>query len=901
MKNILRLIICLLFAASIMVSFNSCEIPFLNNNELDTPETPEEPDEPEIPVSLESSEGLKFGLVEGGGSYKLLGFGTCTDEDVVIDTYNDLPVTGIAAEALEKNKTIRSLTLGPNVKGVSREAFASTEIEKLTFYTPISFADDAFSSCSKLKEVHVPSISVWMESGFYSGTSSPLNENTKLYVNGKILEEIEIPEDITVIKKNTFRNMNTLKRLHIGDHVTRFEGYAFSNCISLEEVHISDLSAWCRASFENWDANPLLYGASLYLNGERIVDLVIPSDIKEIKEHAFYGFRDLLTLDTGDSVEEISNYAFSNCTNLTSVRLGSSLKKVEFSSFRHTYRLVEIYNYSSYEISGANEYIDFGYNALSVHTDRNAPTTIRRQGDFVFYENGDDVRLVAYIGDALSVTLPDSLNGKSYIINNYAFAKLDNLEEIICSDGVTAIESRAFYESSALKNIVLSESVKRMYSFGISKIDPSAFPNIMLNEDHYGYYLGTKTNPYYAIVEAKQVDADVFVVHPDTKIIVSVGGIEQKFIEFPDTIESICYGAFGSVAFDELTIPENVSYLGDYAFARSSLKRIVINCDLDYISDGMFFECNELEELVLPEGIKSIGAFAFQKCGLKSFVIPDSVTELGQDVFSGSALQQITIGSGITEIPARAFLGCTDLRTVKIPSNVKKIDIRAFEKCRSLYALTVGSGVKSIGEGAFTECNILTEVYNHSSLPKRHFGNATVVHNSAADASRIYIDDEGYVFYVYGDTCLLVTYVGDALPNDLILPESCNGKSYDIRDYALSSRGINSLVIPDCVKKIGKYAFSDCISLATVDLGQVVEIGAYAFYNTNILENIFIPKTVMVKGEFALYCHREVKNIVFEETEGWYMTTNSTSEVPSADLKNPAKVRTYFTRHMFRK
>ena len=54
MKNILRLIICLLFAASIMVSFNSCEIPFLNNNELDTPETPEAPEEPDEPEIVEN-------------------------------------------------------------------------------------------------------------------------------------------------------------------------------------------------------------------------------------------------------------------------------------------------------------------------------------------------------------------------------------------------------------------------------------------------------------------------------------------------------------------------------------------------------------------------------------------------------------------------------------------------------------------------------------------------------------------------------------------------------------------------------------------------------------------------------------------------------------------------------
>ena len=143
MKNILRLIICLLFVASIMVSFNSCEIPFLNNNELDTPETPEEPDEPEIP---DPDEGIVYDY----------------DENEVYFTYevngSSVFITGLT-ELGKAQTTLRTPVAydGKKVTQIAENAFAGgSNIKELYVTDNISWiADGAFRGADSLTKIHI--------------------------------------------------------------------------------------------------------------------------------------------------------------------------------------------------------------------------------------------------------------------------------------------------------------------------------------------------------------------------------------------------------------------------------------------------------------------------------------------------------------------------------------------------------------------------------------------------------------------------------------------------------------------------------------------------------------------------------------------------------------------------
>ncbi|MBR6981385.1 MAG: leucine-rich repeat protein [Prevotella sp.] len=91
---------------------------------------------------------------------------------------------------------------------------------------------------------------------------------------------------VTAIGDGAFVGCKSLSSIAIPSTVSRIGKYAFEGCTGLTSVHISDLKAWCKIDFNDHryypSCNPLQYAHHLYLNGEEIKDLVIPSGVTEI-------------------------------------------------------------------------------------------------------------------------------------------------------------------------------------------------------------------------------------------------------------------------------------------------------------------------------------------------------------------------------------------------------------------------------------------------------------------------------------------------------------------------------------------------------------------------------------------------------------------------------------------
>ncbi len=136
----------------------------------------------------------------------------------------------------------------------------------------------------------------------------------------KGLTSIAIGNSVTNIDKYAFTNCTGLASVTIPYSVTSIGSYAFEGCSGLTAVHISDLAAWCGISFNSSaSANPLYMAQHLYLNGEEVTSLTIPSSITAIKAYAFYGWTALTSLTIPNSVTTIGNHSFYNCSGLTEV------------------------------------------------------------------------------------------------------------------------------------------------------------------------------------------------------------------------------------------------------------------------------------------------------------------------------------------------------------------------------------------------------------------------------------------------------------------------------------------------------------------------------------------------------------------------------------------------------
>ena len=149
------------------------------------------------------------------------------------------------------------------------------------------------------------------------------------------LTAVTIGDSVTTIGIAAFRDCSSLTAVPIGDSVTTIGIAAFQSCSRLSDVFIKDLSAWCKISFGTSNSNPLYYGADLYLNGELVEVLDIPSDVTEIRACAFYHCSSLTDVTIPDSVTTIGNYAFADCSSLTDVTIGENVTTIDYYAFMY--------------------------------------------------------------------------------------------------------------------------------------------------------------------------------------------------------------------------------------------------------------------------------------------------------------------------------------------------------------------------------------------------------------------------------------------------------------------------------------------------------------------------------------------------------------------------------------
>lgn len=120
----------------------------------------------------------------------------------------------------------------------------------------------------------------------------------------------------------------------------------------------------------------------------------------------------------------------------------------------------------------------------------------------------------------------------------------------------------------------------------------------------------------------------------------------------------------------------------------------------------------EIEEIVVEEGITRIGDYAFY--GMKRVVdvtVPASLESIGKEAFRRCiTVNDIVLGDKLKEIEDGAFGNCNSLYEVYLPSTVKTVGANAFKGCLILSKITVPAGVDSIGEDAFANCKGLEKI-----------------------------------------------------------------------------------------------------------------------------------------------------------------------------------------------
>ena len=179
----------------------------------------------------------------------------------------------------------------------------------------------------------------------------------------------------------------------------------------------------------------------------------------------------------------------------------------------------------------------------------------------------------------------------------------------------------------------------------------------------------------------------------------------------------ICDRAFSLCSsLAEVVIPNSVTSIGDRAFSGCrSLAEVVIPNSVVCINGNPFFDWNGKLECLSPSFVyednilfnkdkSRIISFRNQK--LTSYVIPASVTRIGEFAFSRcESLTEVVISDSVTSIGDHAFSLCRSLTEVVIPDSVTSIGDGAFSSCESLRSVVIPDSVTSIGDWAFSYCS----------------------------------------------------------------------------------------------------------------------------------------------------------------------------------------------------
>ena len=778
------------------------------------------------------------------------------------------------------------------------KARAKTILECIVHPDCEKIYDGAFSGCKNLKKIIIPATCIcgtclkgltnveYVEAP-YTGTgtfgqtlfgmaNANLTSIKTIIINGGAIADnaftdISYDVEITIKGNLTAIGEKALKGRDITSFIApstlkTIGNYAFQDCILLEEVDLGTVESIGTGAFKGCTAlSSLLLSTSskftiipvsAFEDCSSLSTVKISTNLREIRDYAFKnsGLATITTTTPNLStmfvdVTKLGDEAFMGC-KFTKLRyISSTIKNLGVNVFKECLELTTVTDYS---VGFVGTSMFEGCTAL---TKFSSTSNTSRLNDNAFKGCSSlsnlTIRDLTYIGNyALSETALTSFKqGESFGESATETSRILNMN------------SYAFYNCKALTTVYL-------------------YSNSIVFEYKSGYSTYTATNVFEGCSNLVNVTlpSKMSVIYDCTfKDCTSL-----TTFDFSNITEIRQY-AFQNTGFIHVELSEKVTTLQRYIFDKcANLESAVIGCNL---ITGMFRDCVKLESVtlsgndtkvwaqafyrcpllktvILNEGITEIGNNAFAESGITNIIIPSTITKLGDNVFdSCTALESVVIPGkitsfgtnifqncdnlttvvieeGITKIPNYMFGGCTSLESVEFPTSMTTIGQYAFQNCTNLESIILPKGVTSIGSKAFSGCTNLNTIYNYSDLVLEaesenngyvaYYANETGIINKkytfANEEDIIYYDESAFSFALIDGEYFLISYNYEE--SEIILPTRFTyglDDEFEVTEY-----------------RIYENAFFGKTSITKLTIPNSVKgIGLYAFAGCTNLKTIY--------------------------------------------------------------
>ena len=304
--------------------------------------------------------------------------------------------------------------------------------------------------------------------------------------------------------------------------------------------------------------------------------------------------------------------------------------------------------------------------------------------------NSEYYTLKKFIGKETDVIIPK----RCHKIENDAFNS-SNITSVKMQDGITYIGKSAFEYCTALKEIILSSTLKDIGGntfFNCQELESIELPDSL-------EYLDTWS--FYGCRKLKIVKIPDKIGYIPQCAFASCDSLEKVIL--PDNCASIHSSAFNGCAnLKEINL-ENIEHIADSAFAYTGLVNVNISKSTVNLGYGVFAFCYKLENInVASENMSfcSVDGVLYSKDKKTLMEYPRGRTSENYEVLGST-----------TSIQNQAFYGCNTINTIKLPDGLKSIGRYVFSLCKKLSSINIPFTVEKIDDGTFSGCNNLTSVY----------------------------------------------------------------------------------------------------------------------------------------------------------------------------------------------
>ena len=407
----------------------------------------------------------------------------------------------------------------------------------------------------------------------------------KVFADNLFIKKLVIPESVKSLGNKMCYGAKNLEEVVLPNNITVIPDYAFENCSSLTNINIPTSLVQIRANAFSQTA---------------LKEFIAPESLKEIWLYAFKDAKELRNVEL-KNVTEIGDMVFENCEKLESIVIPETLEEIGASVF-----------------GGCSSLQDIDLPNKPLALDHNTFYGSAYYEDKSNWENGVlyvDNYLLAINSDFLNLSEYEVKEGTIAIAINAFLNNAKNLTKITLPEGLKLIGDKAFSSLYKLESVNIPSSVD---TIGYNAFASTGIFNNSTNWSDNGLYIDGW------LVNVQNTKISEFVVKEGTVGVSN--GSDVSFIPsrarkitkltLPASLRYIGKNSFKQLTFiKEISLGGSLEFIKEGAFAVcSSLEKVNLDecTNLALIGDQTFSQA-KISEITIPESVLEMGELVFNQ------------------------------------------------------------------------------------------------------------------------------------------------------------------------------------------------------------------------------------------------------------------------------------------------